>query len=235
MPELFDPYKEWLGIPPSQQPANHYRLLGLDSFESDPTKIELAVSKRVEFLQAVSLGANVAAAQKLLNQVAKARLCLIDPEKKRVYDQRLRKNQSLSSVNEASPVTAKSKPTDKAGGLSSTKKAHQNSKSVSKVAMVSSGKSGNASGLGHHESTRSSFRTSFTLLWTGVLCFLLVFVFALFYFYTASENRNDSNETVAQSTSQSSPPQSVQTGKGTKVDEPSNVIPTQPSESKKGT
>ena len=31
----FDPYHEWLGIPPDEQPANHYRLLGLELFEED--------------------------------------------------------------------------------------------------------------------------------------------------------------------------------------------------------
>ena len=25
-----DPYYRWLAIPPAQQPANHYRLLGLE-------------------------------------------------------------------------------------------------------------------------------------------------------------------------------------------------------------
>jgi hypothetical protein len=31
----FDPYHRWLGIPPNQQPANLYRLLGIELFESD--------------------------------------------------------------------------------------------------------------------------------------------------------------------------------------------------------
>ena len=30
----FDPYHEWMGIPPSEQPPNHYRLLGLSEFET---------------------------------------------------------------------------------------------------------------------------------------------------------------------------------------------------------
>ena len=29
----FDPYHQWLGIAPSDQPPNHYRLLGLQLFE----------------------------------------------------------------------------------------------------------------------------------------------------------------------------------------------------------
>lgn len=29
MPDRFDPYHQWLGIPPKDQPPNHYRLLGV--------------------------------------------------------------------------------------------------------------------------------------------------------------------------------------------------------------
>ena len=35
MSETFDPYHAWLGIPPEQQPPNHYQLLGLQVFEPD--------------------------------------------------------------------------------------------------------------------------------------------------------------------------------------------------------
>lgn len=31
----FDPYEQWLGIPPSEQPPDHYRFLGLSLFEAD--------------------------------------------------------------------------------------------------------------------------------------------------------------------------------------------------------
>ncbi len=31
----FDPYREWLDIPPADQPPNYYRLLGLSLFEND--------------------------------------------------------------------------------------------------------------------------------------------------------------------------------------------------------
>ena len=29
MPDEFNPYYVWLGIPPDEQPANYYRLLGI--------------------------------------------------------------------------------------------------------------------------------------------------------------------------------------------------------------
>ena len=31
----FDPYREWLDIPPADQPPNYYRLLGLSLYEGD--------------------------------------------------------------------------------------------------------------------------------------------------------------------------------------------------------
>jgi hypothetical protein len=45
MPQAFDPYHRWLGIPPKRQPANHYRLLGLELFETDPEVIRDAMAE----------------------------------------------------------------------------------------------------------------------------------------------------------------------------------------------
>ena len=35
MSEHFDAYHRWRGIPPKHQPADWYRLLGLERFEAD--------------------------------------------------------------------------------------------------------------------------------------------------------------------------------------------------------
>ena len=43
----FDPYHKWLGIPPKDQPPNHYRLLGLSLFESDPEVIRRLVTDQL--------------------------------------------------------------------------------------------------------------------------------------------------------------------------------------------
>ena len=42
----FDPYHKWLGIPPEEQPPNHYRLLGLPPFEADLDVIDAAAKAR---------------------------------------------------------------------------------------------------------------------------------------------------------------------------------------------
>lgn len=42
----FDPYHRWLLIPPSEQPPNHYRLLGLQAFESSVEVIENVAARQ---------------------------------------------------------------------------------------------------------------------------------------------------------------------------------------------
>ena len=37
MADKFDAYHEWLGIPTSEQPPNHCRLLAIPAFEESPT------------------------------------------------------------------------------------------------------------------------------------------------------------------------------------------------------
>ena len=69
----FDPYYKWLGIPPEEQPPNHYRLLGLRLFESDPEVIESASDQRMAHLRTYQTGQYSALSQKLLNEVAGAK------------------------------------------------------------------------------------------------------------------------------------------------------------------
>ena len=86
----FDPYYKWLGISPDERLPTHYRLLGLIAFESDPEVIEAAADRVMSYLQEVSTGAEMARAQKLLGEVSRARLCLLNAGKKAAYDEKLR-------------------------------------------------------------------------------------------------------------------------------------------------
>ena len=45
MSETRDPYHAWLGIPPKDQPPNHYRLLGLELFEENRDVIAVATDR----------------------------------------------------------------------------------------------------------------------------------------------------------------------------------------------
>jgi hypothetical protein len=86
---MFDPYHKWLGIPPKDQPPNHYRLLALDLFESDPEVIDTAANRQMSYLQQRAAGQHAALSQKLLNEISVARLCLLDTKKKVEYDEQL--------------------------------------------------------------------------------------------------------------------------------------------------
>ena len=88
--EKFDPYYEWLGIPPREQPPHYYRLLGVALFESDPKVIEVAADQRMAHLRTFQNGQDRALSQRLLNEVATAKVCLLNPAKKAAYDQQLR-------------------------------------------------------------------------------------------------------------------------------------------------
>ena len=54
MPEEFDPYRKWLGIPPKDQPPHYYRLLGIALLEDDPDVPEsiLELQSPMSFVQA---------------------------------------------------------------------------------------------------------------------------------------------------------------------------------------
>ncbi|MDY0168557.1 MAG: hypothetical protein RBS80_18555 [Thermoguttaceae bacterium] len=90
MPDSFDPYYEWLGIPPDEQPPNHYRLLGIRLFEANQTAIENSADQRMVHLRSLAGSQHVEHAQKLLNEVSTARVCLLNAEKKASYDEELR-------------------------------------------------------------------------------------------------------------------------------------------------
>jgi hypothetical protein len=101
MADTFDAYHKWLGIAPGQQPATHYRLLGIEAFESDADVIEAAANQRMSYLQDLTTGPHVATAQKILNEIAAARRCLLNAEKKAAYDATLNKGTAATDSDSA--------------------------------------------------------------------------------------------------------------------------------------
>jgi hypothetical protein len=87
----FDVYHKWLSIPPSDQPPNHYRLLGMGLFESDPDVISSAADRQMAHVQTYKNGPHSVQSQKLLNEIAAAKLCLLKPAKREIYDAELRR------------------------------------------------------------------------------------------------------------------------------------------------
>lgn len=90
MTEPFDPYRKWLGIPPHEQPPTHYRLLGIGPFEDDPDVIENAANRQMAHVRTFQTGRYSKLSQRILNELSAARLCLLNPDKKREYDEQLR-------------------------------------------------------------------------------------------------------------------------------------------------
>ena len=87
----FDPYHVWLGIPPEEQPPNHYRLLGIGLFEVQVEVIDTAADRQMAHLRTFQSGKHSDLSQRLLNEVAAARLCLLNSATRPDYDERLRK------------------------------------------------------------------------------------------------------------------------------------------------
>ncbi len=90
MSDAFDPYYTWLGIPPAEQPADYYRLLGVKPLEENLDAIENAADRQMAHLRTLQSGKHSTLSQKLLNEVAAAKVTLLNLTKKTEYDQSLR-------------------------------------------------------------------------------------------------------------------------------------------------
>jgi len=82
-----DFYKEWLGIPEGQRPPDHYELLRIKRFEDDLDKIRAHYKKLNAHVRKYATGQYSMQSQDMLNEMAKAMLCLTDIERKRDYDE----------------------------------------------------------------------------------------------------------------------------------------------------
>ena len=101
----FDPFCEWLEIEPHEHPVDHYRLLGLRRFESDPEMIEAAADERMKKIRSFQTGPRGRFTQPVLNALSQARLCLADPQERAGYDGQLRSAEQVESEQpEGQPV-----------------------------------------------------------------------------------------------------------------------------------
>lgn len=100
----FDPYLKWLGIRETQRPVNHYRLLGLDLYESDADVISTAADRQMAHVRTYQSGARGELSQEILSELAIARRCLLVPEQKQNYDAQLRQSETEPLM--AQPVSA---------------------------------------------------------------------------------------------------------------------------------
>ena len=87
----FDPYFEWLGIAPAEQPADYYRLLNITVFEQDTELIRDQADERMEKVRRHQNSKHSRSCQRLLNELAAAKSCLLDKKLRRIYDAKLSK------------------------------------------------------------------------------------------------------------------------------------------------
>lgn len=81
-----DVYRDWLGIQEPNRPLNYYQLLRLKPFEDNPAPIRENYRKLNAHVRKFASGDYMAESQALLNELAKAMLCLTDAARKLEYD-----------------------------------------------------------------------------------------------------------------------------------------------------
>lgn len=193
MAKKFDPYDRWFNIPPGEQPPDHYRLLGIDRFESETAVINEAAEQRVAFLHDVATGPQVAMTQRLLNEVAAARLCLTDPEKKSAYDAKLKQppapKRPPRRAEEAIPVATVPRPSAPPKAIpQATPISPPPVKGQDEFAVVTDGQTGGTDATSQHASKTAKKKPPVWLAAGGVVALVLVLVIVVI----AASSKDDS-------------------------------------------
>ncbi len=86
MAKQLDVYREWLGIAAAERPLSYYQLLKITQFEDDSEKIRSSYRNLNAHVRKYQTGELGPQSQQLLNELAKAMLCLTDAQRKSDYD-----------------------------------------------------------------------------------------------------------------------------------------------------
>ena len=109
--EAFNPYRVWLGVTTDAEPPNHYELLGLRLLRAEPAEVAEAFQRQVSRLSAYLSGDHAALAQRILSELATAKVELLTPTTRRIYDAGLAAGKQSSPRHTAS-VSDAPKPSD---------------------------------------------------------------------------------------------------------------------------
>lgn len=99
-----------MGIPPAEQPPDYYRLLGVGQFEDDADTISNAADRQMTHVRAFQTGPHSALSQQLLNEIAAARVCLLDRGTKAEYDAQLQAKLSCETGPPPAPPVGDTPP-----------------------------------------------------------------------------------------------------------------------------
>ncbi len=95
MSQKLNPYREWFGLDTTRKPS-YYELLGVQNFETEPPVIAEAAECRLQLLEPHKAGPNAELAAKLTREVTGVMNALLNPEKRRQYDDQLRRETGLA-------------------------------------------------------------------------------------------------------------------------------------------
>ena len=97
MPPQLDVYRDWLKIEEAKRPLNYYQLLKLKKFEDDPVRIRHHYKQLNAHVRKYQAGDFAKQSQELLNELARAMLCLTDATRKEDYDSTLGRVQATKT------------------------------------------------------------------------------------------------------------------------------------------
>ncbi|MDO5553769.1 MAG: hypothetical protein Q4G68_08405 [Planctomycetia bacterium] len=95
--EQIDVYRDWLKIDATNRPLNYYQLLRLKMFEDDANLIRNHYRQLNAHIRKYATGEYIEESQALLNELAKAMLCLTDRMRKQEYDYSLGRQVATST------------------------------------------------------------------------------------------------------------------------------------------
>lgn len=105
-----NPYTDWLGLA-NASPPNHYELLGIIPFESSRLVIEKGAKTQAAAVKPFLESEHQAIANRILNEILLAKLCLLEPNKKAVYDRKLQQEGlTLESFDRTKPTIQPNRP-----------------------------------------------------------------------------------------------------------------------------
>lgn len=86
VPDNFNPYHKWLGIPEKKCPPTFYELLGISLDEDDPKVIQSAAERQKTHVEQFLGTSYNKYANQLISQIDEAEITLLSPELRREYD-----------------------------------------------------------------------------------------------------------------------------------------------------
>ncbi len=89
MSDSLDVYRDWLSITDTERPLDYYKLLRLEKFDDDQDRIRRHYRKLNGHVRKYASGSYASESQQLLNELARAMLCLADLGRKADYDESL--------------------------------------------------------------------------------------------------------------------------------------------------